>query len=118
MRLLRMQIHQPMQQERASGGMTPQASNMVNQVRMNFLNPGGGRIGNDNSGDPFMAQYGFGGYYRGSPMDSYEGVPSNVGNISLMRGDAPAMNTPGSVALARLSGTTARRGLPRTGYRT
>jgi hypothetical protein len=100
MRLMRMQARQPINSERASGGMTPESARMLSQLRMNYLNPGAGWIGNDAVGGGSV----FGGYYRGAPMDSYYGVPPNVGNISMMRGDAPAMNTSPSAALARLFG--------------
>ena len=104
LKILRSQGHQPIQQEKATGGMTPEAATLLNQLRMNYLNPGNGRIGNEALGTGLLGQYGWGGYYRGAPLSSYAGVPSNVGNISLMRGDAPAMNTSPSAALARLFG--------------
>ena len=93
--LLRGQQRAPMRDLRSGGGYTPEAQQLLAQLRMNFLNPGNGRIGADALGLGQMGQYGWEGYRR-------NGQP--VGNISMMRGDAPAMNTPASAALARLFG--------------
>ena len=78
---------------RSGGGLTPQAQQLLNQVRLNFLNPGNGRIGADALGTGLMGQYGFGGYQR-------NGQP--VGNIAGMCGDAPGPMTGGFQELARL----------------
>lgn len=89
---------------RGETGMTPEAQTLLSQLRMNYLNPGNGRIGNEALGTGLLGQYGWGGFYRGAPLPSYAGVAPNVGNISMMRGDAPAMNTSPAATLARMFG--------------
>ena len=73
------------------GGMwTPQSEQMMHQFEMWGLNPGGGTLGNNDMGYGQMANYGFGGYYRGAPLQSYYGAPANVGNIGWLHGGNPS----------------------------
>lgn len=82
LRLLVQQRHAPVQQERASGGSTPQAQRTMHQIEQDYWNPGGGTLGNDNVGGGSV----FGGYYRGAPLSSYYGVNPNVGNTGWLGG--------------------------------
>jgi hypothetical protein len=66
---------------------TPEAQFLMSQNLANFLNPGGGRIGNENFGYGIPGQYGWAGFTRGTNPDPRQNP--FVGDVSWLRGNNP-----------------------------
>jgi hypothetical protein len=67
---------------------SPGAAQLLGQIWQDFMNKGGGFVGNDIVGGGQV----FGGMYRG-PQGSFSPYQTgpNVGNVSFLRGDSPGM---------------------------
>ena len=71
--------------------MTPGSANLLHALYMDFLNKGGGFVGNDIVGGGQV----FGGFNRGG---------SPVGNVNFLRGDAPWMGLSPNQSMERFFG--------------